>query len=307
MSRKNWYESTNNAQYFKKYRSAKKAFFPCLIITIISLFSSFLCLLVWANNSGVLGEMGSPVDVSYIPFDVTKLPIVLVPVGVLFFIIMLALGGKKRKYGRLYRPLIHSRATKREYLDHGRTLKVIYDRRWNNTYEDMLDGIIQDALNDGFTILDDFKIKYNGKKAEVFELLFSSNLSDEELIEQCNRRNQYMKDKSIDMPEYYSDTPRYTQKNLEYDLTLLSGHGATSTSKTDTFEVTYNSSGQATSEKKIATTTERHVHEHKNYHWKIAYVDRNGNTLTTKNGKEFIYDTDLYINQTFTYSNTKRY
>ena len=304
---KKWYEVTNNAIYFKKYRRAKKAFFPFLIITIISLFSSFLCLLVWANNSGVLGEMGSPVDVSWIPFDVTKLPIVLVPVGILFFIIMLIAGGTKRKYGRLFRPLIHSRATKREYLNKGKTLKVIYDRRWNNTYEDMLDGIIQDALNDGFLIFDDFKITYNGKKAEVFELWFSTNLSDEELIEQCNRRNLYMKDKYTPMPEYYSDVPVYKQQNLEYDLTLLSGHGATSTSATDTYEVTYNGAGQSISEKKIATTTERKVHEHKNYHWKIAYVDKNGNRLTTKDGKEFVYDTDLYINQTFTYSSTKRY
>ena len=304
---KKWYEITDNAIYFKKFRKAKKAFFPLLIFTIIFLFSSFLCFLVWVNNSGVLGEMSDPVDVSMIPFDVTKLPIVLLPLGIIFFIIMLVVAGRKKKFGRLCRPLVHSRATRREYLEKGRVLKVVYDRRWNNTYEDMLDGIIQDAINDGFTILDDFKISYNGKKAEVFELLFSTNLSDEELIEQCNRRNKYMKDKDIDMPEYYSDTPRYTQKNLEFEYKELEGHGATSTSKTDTYEVTYNGYGQATSEKKVATTTERRVHENKNYHWKIAYLDKNGNCLTTKDGREFVYDTDLHVNQTFTYSSTKRY
>lgn len=304
---KKWYEVTDNAIYYKKYRKAKKAFFPLLIITIITLFSSFLCLLVWANNSGVLGEMGSPVDVSWIPFDVTKLPIVLVPVGLLFFIIMIITGGRKRKFSRLYRPFVHSRATKREYLNQGKTLKVIYDRRWNNTYYDMLDGIIQDALNDGFTIFDDFNIKYNGKKAEVFELYFSTNLSEEELIEQCNRRNKYVRDKYIDMPEYFSEIPIYKQTNLEFEYKELEGHGATRISKTDTYEVTYNGSGQSISEKKVATTTDRIVHENKNYHWKLAYVDKKGNLLTTKDGKEFVYDTDLHVNQDFTYTTTKRY
>ena len=233
---KKWYEVTDNAIYYKKFRKAKKAFFPLLIITIIILFSSFLCFLVWANNSGVLGEMSDPVDVSMIPFDVTKLPIVLLPLGIIFFIIMLVVAGRKKKFGRLYRPLVHSRATKREYLNQGKTLKVIYDKRWNNTYNDMLDGIIQDALNDGFTIFDDFKIKYNGKKAEVFELFFSTNLSEEELIEQCNRRNKYVRDNYIDMPEYFSETPIYKQTNLEFEYKELEGHGATRISKTDTYE-----------------------------------------------------------------------
>ena len=274
-----WYKQTKNYKLERKVKTHKGLAIPFFIIGPLLMVGSFVFILYLLNETNIkmyeFERIGEVVK-SHIPV------LYVILAGFLLLIFAIINAGIRKSTDKKMRHYYPERGVERKYEYDGRRVRVTYNVEQNNHKYSETANVIQDIINDGFTEFIYYKVEKRGED-RIFHFVFDTKLSSEELIAQSNRLLEKAQGGNPQMPDYYSERPRYHGKNIKYDTSHSTGGGYTETTKTYKGDT-------------LIKTESKSYHKSSHYfEWVFLYVDENDEPLRTKSGVDFIYETDVSI------------